>query len=134
VNKKVFVIALAIACVVAGGAIGGYLATTGAGPKKATVPKIWRDPILEKAISEGLITGYRLDEIHPAQNLKYTTDDGNVSFNYTGCVGGASCPGSITVLNIDYQADAAGEARAILRIARANSQGMHIRFIKITHL
>ncbi len=133
-NKKVFVIAPAIACVIAGGAIGGYLATTSEGPKKATVPKIWRDPILEKAISEGVIAGYQLDEIHPAQNLRYTTDDGNVSFNYTGCVGGASCPHTITVLNIGYQADATDEARAILRIARANSQGMHIRFIKVTHL
>jgi hypothetical protein len=129
-----FLIGLSAALLLIGGIVGGYFAFGGSSKKETNVPIEWRDPILETAKTRGVIDGYRLVELHAAQNITYITSDQNVTLSYTGgCPGGASCPeGLQRVLSILYRANARSreEVQAISRIARA--RGMRTNAVPFT--
>ncbi len=117
--SKRLIIGISVAILLAAGIVGGYFAFAGSGKEEAQVPEEWRDPVLETAKAKGIIENYQV--VEGGEGRMYVTNDKNVTLNYTGCVGGASCPPMPTVLSIQYRANSRsrGEAEAISRIARA---------------
>jgi hypothetical protein len=115
---------LAVAIAVAGG-LAAYFATRG-GATQPSVPKRWQNPVLEQAKERGIISDYRFVQVVPGTSLRYAVNDGQIRLAYFGCVGGVSCPATLTTLRITYQETAIDTARAVWKIARSQHPAMNI--------
>jgi len=93
-----------------------------------------RDPILEKAMRQGIISGYRFAPA-PGGSVRYVVFGSDVEVTLAGCVGQRSCPmGSPTIYEVSHGPASAGAAHALVQVARTWRPGLTLKVFETTTL
>jgi hypothetical protein len=129
----------AVVVLAVGAGLGTYFALRG--PSAPEVPKAQQSAVLEQAMAEGVIDGYRVRRFERDRPWEYEAAGANIHFRGDGrayCGGENSRPACLAVAQrflpmlIEYQRRAATQAQAILRIAQAQFPNATIKFFEIT--